>query len=409
MATKKLKDTELKRKINDALNRSYTGTGKNVILGDGGGLYLYITKKATASFLYRYFSEGKARTIGLGGYPSTSLATAREKAENFQKSRAAGVDPIAQLKEQASKKRHECLKAKSFETCAFEYIEHAKGLWKNPKHKQQWVNTLTQYAFPVLGKTPVAQVDKEAIVKVLIPIWTTKQETASRLRGRIEMVLDWAKANDMRTGDNPATYKGNLQSKLPRIMKEAEPAHHPSLHFKQLPKFISDLHELEDISRYALEFLILCASRTSEVTQAVWDEFDLSQNEWTIPGSRMKAKLEHKVPLSKRAVEILCHVRSLGGEKYVFNSRGKDKPISNMAMAMLCRRMGYNEITVHGFRSTFRTWAGQNIAYSPMVCEHALSHRLPNEVERTYLRTNFLEKRAELMQDWSDFALSAVK
>ena len=392
-----------------AEGRSYTAEAKNILLGDGDGLYLSISKKGTASWLYRYYSEGKAKAIGLGGYPTTSLAIARDKASEARNGRVLGKDPAALKKEQAQSKRLDALKAKTFEQCALEYIEHIKDKWRNPKHKQQWINTLTQFAFPVIGKTPIPDVDKEAVIEILKPIWQTKNETASRLRGRIEMVLDWAAANDMRRDDNPARYKGLLEHRLPKVRKEAERVHHPSLAYDKLPEFIEKLYKLEDMSRYALEMLILCASRTNEVTQAEWSEFDLEQGIWTIPGVRMKAGLEHKIPLCKRAIEILHHIKAFSGERYVFITRVKDKPMSNMAMAMLCRRMEYTKITVHGFRSTFRNWAGEQTEYPFEVCEQALSHGLKSGVVKAYLRTDFFVKRVNLMNDWAAFVLQRTK
>ena len=409
MAAKKLKDTEIRREMALAEGRSYTAEAKNILLGDGDGLYLSISKKGTASWLYRYYSEGKAKAIGLGGYPTTSLAIARDKASEARNGRVLGKDPAALKKEQAQSKRLDALKAKTFEQCALEYIEHIKDKWRNPKHKQQWINTLTQFAFPVIGKTPIPDVDKEAVIEILKPIWQTKNETASRLRGRSEMVLDWAAANDMRRDDNPARYKGLLEHRLPKVRKEAERVHHPSLAYDKLPEFIEKLYKLEDMSRYALEMLILCASRTNEVTQAEWSEFDLEQGIWTIPGVRMKAGLEHKIPLCKRAIEILHHIKAFSGERYVFITRVKDKPMSNMAMAMLCRRMEYTKITVHGFRSTFRNWAGEQTEYPFEVCEQALSHGLKSGVVKAYLRTDFFVKRVNLMNDWAAFVLQGVK
>jgi integrase len=218
-------------------------------------------------------------------------------------------------------------------------------------------------------------------------------------------VLDWAAANDLRKGENPARFKGLLEYRLPKVRKDAEREHHPSLDYRQLGGFMQKLYELEDMSRYALEFLILCASRTNEITNAEWSEFDLEQGIWTIPGSRMKAGIEHKIPLCKRAIEILHHIKAFSGVKYVFITRVRDKPMSNMAMAMLCRRMKYTEITVHGFRSTFRNWAGLETEYPFEVCEQALSHGLKSGVVKAYLRTDFFVKRVNLMNDWAAFVL----
>jgi integrase len=408
MTAKKLKDTEIRRAIAESVDRSYSNDAKNRLLGDGDGLYLSISKKGTASWLYRYYSDGKAKAIGLGGYPTTTLAIARDKAAEVRTGRALGNDPHVVKKTRAVAANHEASSAKTFEKCALDYIEHAKDKWRNPKHKQQWISTLTQFAFPVIGKTPVADVNKELIVEILLPIWQDKNETASRLRGRIEMVLAWAAANDLRSDENPARYKGLLEHRLPKVRKAAERVHHPSLPYEKLSDFMDELYKLEDMSRYALELLILCASRTNEITHAEWSEFDLTQGIWTIPGARMKAGLEHKIPLCPRAIEILNHIRGFSGERYVFITRGKDKPMSNMAMAMLCRRMKYTQITVHGFRSTFRNWAGEQTEYPFEVCEQALSHGLKSGVARAYLRTDFYVKRTNLMNDWAKFVLQNI-
>jgi len=405
MAIHKLTDLKIRAKIRTIEDLQFSPKAKNALLGDGQGLYLGITKSGTASWLFRYMDHGKAKTVGLGGYPSTSLQKAREKAQVMRDARTGGVDPVTAKKENVRQQKLQLAKAKSFETCALEFIEFSRPAWKNVKHGQQWTNTLTQYAFPVIGRNAINDIDTDEIVRILAPIWQTKKETATRLRGRIESILDWAEVQGWRTGSNPARFKGHMEYLLPKIRAGAQ-SHHASMAYGKLPAFMKALREQSGMTQYALEFLILCASRTGEVIGATWNEFDLDKGIWTIPAARMKADVEHRVPLCARCLQILTTIRPFSGKKFVFKTGKKDAAMSTMAMAMLLRRMEVKDVTVHGMRSTFRNWAGEQTTYPFQVCEQALAHRLPDAVAAAYLRSDFFINRVNLMNDWAKFALS---
>ncbi len=404
MAIHKLTDIKIRSKLKEIKDLEYS-TPKNALLGDGLGLYLSIAKSGTASWLFRYMDEGKAKAVGLGAYPATSLQKARELAQSLRDARAGGVDPSTAKKEQRRVQQLEQARARTFKSCAEEFIELSRPSWRNAKHAQQWENTLKQYAYPVIGHLAIADIDTSNVVRLLTPIWTTKTETAMRLRGRIEAIVDWAKVHDLRHGDNPARFKGHLEHMLPKI-RGARHKHHPALPYEQITEFLKALQNQSGHGRYALELLILCASRTGEIIGATWDEFNLEKGIWTIPKERMKAGVEHRVPLGMRALEILRTVRPFSGKTYVFEGRKKDTPLSNMAMNMILRRMGYEDITVHGFRSVFRNWCGEQTDYPFEVCEQALAHRLPDAVAAAYLRTDFYEKRVNLMAEWEHYCLS---
>lgn len=408
MAIHKLNDLKINAKIREAQDRSYSPEAKNLLLGDGEGLYLGISKTGTASWLYRYMSDSKAKTIGLGGYPVVPLKQAREKAQTLREARTDGIDPIQAKRDNERVQKLKKAKSKTFETCAQEFVAHSRASWKNAKHAQQWENTLAQYAFPIIGQHSIGSIHADDIVRILAPIWQTKNETATRLRGRIESILAWATVHGWRAGDNPARFKGNMEYLLPKV-RVASKNHHASMSYEQLPRFLRNLQTQSGMARYALEFLILCASRTGEVVGAKWEEFDFKKGIWVIPAERMKANIQHRVPLGKRALEILTIIRPFSGEQFVFMSGKKDLAMSTMAMAMLLRRMNMTDVTVHGMRSTFRNWAGEKTNYPFEVCEQALAHRLPDAVAAAYLRSDFFDKRVNLLQDWETFALSDCK
>ena len=404
MAIHKLNDIKIRAKIREIEDLSYTSP-KSALLGDGQGLTLAIAKNGTASWLFRYMDHGKAKSVGLGAYPGTSLKVAREKAQSMREARSSGIDPAVAKRQEIREQQLQQAKAKTFETCATEFIEFSKPAWKNAKHAQQWTNTLKQYAYPVIGQRAIGEVDSDHVVEILMPIWQRKNETATRLRGRIEAVLDWATVKGWRKGDNPARFKGHMEYLLPKV-RAGTKSHHASLPYEELPKFLTKLKAETGMARYALEFLILCASRTGEVVGAQWEEIDLAKGIWTIPGDRMKAGKEHRVPLGKRTLEILTTIRPFSGKKFIFITCKKDVAMSTMAMAMLLRRMEVTAATVHGMRSTFRTWAGERSGYPFEVCEHALAHRLSDAVAAAYLRSDFFAKRINLMADWERFCLS---
>jgi integrase len=402
MALNKLTDLKLESIVAKARKAAGTPTAKSALVGDGAGLYLSVVKTGSASWLFRYMVAGKAHTIGLGGYPKVGLKFARAKAQEVRDSLAQGIDPSLAKKEVARQQKIAAAKAKTFDACAAEYIELQRPMWANEKHAQQWTNTIATYASPLIGKLPIAHIETDDVLNVLKPIWTSKPDTASRLRGRIESILGWATVHGWRSGQNPARFKDHLEHLLPKRQISAQ-KHHASMPYAEVPAFMQKLQSESGMARYALEFLILCASRTGEVIAAKWSEIDASKRIWTIGANRMKAKVEHRVALSDRALEVLKAVKPFSQGEYVFAGRRHDKPLSNMAMAELLKRMEVTGITVHGFRSSFRVWAGEQTNYPFHVAEHALAHSLPDAVQAAYLRSDFFEHRVGLMRDWATF------
>jgi integrase len=370
---------------------------------DGGGLYLQVTPSGSRTWIFRYRSPltQKLRDMGLGALHSVGLAEAREKAAMQRTALMRRLDPIQTRDEETRRKALQAAKALTFAECAKAYIETHKAGWRNAKHADQWTSTLEIYAGPVIGSLAVQDVDTGLVLKILEPIWATKPETASRLRGRIENVLDWARARGYRRGENPARWKGHLNQALPSLAKKDRVQHHAAMPSAEVGEFVSKLRELSTVSARCLEFTILTAARTNESLSAKADEFDLEKATWTVPASRMKAKREHRVPLSARAVEIVREMLALE-QPYVFPGQRRGKPMSNMAMLNTLERMKVN-VTVHGFRSSFRDWAAERTAFSHEVCEMALAHTIGNAAEAAYRRGDLFEKRANLMQAWADF------
>jgi integrase len=387
---------------------------------DGAGLYLQVAQRIekgkpahgefSKSWIFRFTSPHPnpktekrpwVREMGLGGYPTFSLSEARERARAQRQLLADGVDPIAARAALRAQEALRQAKTLTFAECAEKYIAaHRKG-WRNDKHVDQWRNTLDTYAGPVIGKLPVQAVDTGLVMRVLEPIWNDKPETASRVRGRVERVLGWATVNGYRTGDNPARWRGHLDNLLPKKSTVRAVEHHPALPYAKIGEFMQELREQPGAAARALEFAILTAARTGEVRGAKPGEFDLDKGIWIVPASRMKAKKEHRVPLSPRALELV-KAQPKGG--YLFHSdRAKDKAFSDAAMGAVLKRMKRTDITVHGFRSTFRDWAAECTSYPREMCEMALAHTLSSEVEAAYLRTDLFEKRRRLMRDWANY------
>lgn len=372
--------------------------------GDGGGLWLQVSKSGTKSWVFRFKSPvtGKAREMGMGSINTYSLSEARSRATDVRKILDAGRDPIADRDAERQKIKLATAMAMTFEECADAYIEVHRAGWKNPKHAKQWENTLATYASPVIGSLSVASVDMPLVLKILEPIWTTKNETASRLRGRIEAVLDWATVRGYRAGDNPARWKGHLDKVLPAPNKVQKVKHHPALHYGEVGEFMTALRKCDGIGAKALEFTILTASRSGEVRGATWQEIDLKAKTWTIPAERMKAGKEHRIPLSKQVVKLLQSMSRIKDVAHIFPSPQNDA-LSDMSLMAVLRRMGREDLTVHGFRSTFRDWAGETTPFPREVIEHALAHQLRDKAEAAYQRGDLLVKREKLMQAWADY------
>ncbi len=399
------------RKLHNALTPIVVrnaGPGRHA---DGGGLYLRVQSGGGRSWLFRFISGGKARDIGLGpaaGAGAVSLAEARLQARELGAQAARG-EPVegkqAKARMAAAQSKVAALASKTFREIAEAFIDRKEGGWRNDKHRQQWRNTLETYGYPHLGNMPVSAIETVHVLAVLEPIWLEKPETASRVRGRIENVLDAAKVQGLRSGENPARWRGHLDHLLPKPEKLYR-GHHAALPYSELPALMSALRSREVITARALEFTILTVARSGEVLGATWAEVDLPNALWIIPAERMKAGKEHRVPLAERAVAILREVQPL-------NSRGiKDAPLfpsnkgsklSVMAMSMLLRRMDMTTITVHGFRSTFRDWAGESTSFPREVVEHAMAHQLVDKAEAAYQRGTLFPKRVKLMEDWSNY------
>jgi integrase len=369
---------------------------------DGNGLWLQVAPGGTKSWVFRYHVDGKRHEVGLGSTALVSLADARAAAQAHRQQVHGGHDPLLERQRLAAERRVEAAKQITFNQCAAKYIAAHRAGWRNEKHAKQWEATLQTYAAPVIGDLPVAAIDTQLVLDVLEPIWTSRTETATRIRGRIESVLDWAKVKGFREGDNPARWRGHLDQLLAAPRKVAKVENHPALPWQEAPGFIKQLRNMLGISPQALEFLILTAARSAEVRLTTWNEIDEKSATWSIPADRMKAGRPHRVPLSKRALALLEVQPSRSG--FVFSMNGK-VPLSDMTLTAVLRRMGRADISVHGFRSTFRDWCAEYAAnsFSREVCEYALAHRVEDRVEAAYRRGDLLEKRRGLMEAWAKY------
>lgn len=390
------------KNINKLIAITVKNQNKKGRYADGNGLYLQVTATATKSWIFRYKVGQKSYEMGLGAINNISLAEARLNAINYQKILYEGKDPIQERKAQRIQNKNLTSPEQKFKNCAEQYINTHKSAWKNEKHIKQWKSILETYAFPIIGETNVKLIDLNMVLKILEPIWNNKTETAKRLRGRIENILDWAKVKKFREGDNPARWKGNLDQLLAAPSKIKNEIHFPCLPYNKLPEFISKLRLVNGISARALEFAILHASRSGEVRGATWDEINFDDKLWVIPSTRMKANREHRIPLSDQAICLLNQLPRIKNNNYIFPSIRKGM-LSDMSLTSLIKRMGYNDITQHGFRSTFRNWAAEQTDHSREVIEYALAHKLKDRSEAAYQRSKLLDKRRILMNDWARY------
>ncbi|MGI4977206.1 MAG: tyrosine-type recombinase/integrase [Janthinobacterium lividum] len=389
---------------------------------DGGGLHLYVKDTDRRTWVLRFMRAGKSRDMGLGAFPEVSLAEAREKAATARKLIRAGGDPLESR--QTIEAAIAAAVSHTFRAAAEELMADKGKGWRNPKHRAQWASTLENYAFPVFGDWPVQQVDSEAVMRVLRPLWDRAPETGSRLRGRIEAVLDAAAARGWRTGENPARWKGHLASRLPSPRKVKAIGHHPALPWNAVGGFLAELRQREGVAARAVEMAILTACRSGEVRGMRWSEVDLDAAVWTVPGKRMKAGKLHRVPLSAAAVVMLRQMRAgqPGAAALVFPGAKVGTALSDMSLTAVLRRMNTvadgqtppwrdgatgEPITVHGFRSTFRVWAGERTPYPREVVEAALAHTLKDKVEAAYQRSDLMERRRPLMEEWATFCTVA--
>ncbi len=375
------------------------------IYSDGLNLFLTVGGSGSKSWIFRYRFAGKQREMGIGSATSVSLAKARELAAKHREQIEQDIDPLEARQDgrrASAEARRKQSAIPTFDEAAKLYIAAHRHEWKNAKHAGQWQATLDTYVSPVFGSMPVDRVDTAQVLKALSDIWQTKTETATRVRGRIESILDWARVAGYRTAENPARWKGHLEHSLAAPTKTKAVVNHPALPYQQIGDFMADLKSRDGIAALALQFAILCASRSGEVRLATWSEIDLESRTWTIPAGRMKAGREHRVPLSDAAIQVLRQVPRIEGCEFIFPG-AKNKPLSDMTLTAVLRRMKRDEITVHGFRSTFRDWSAEATAFDRQTAEHALAHQLPDKVEAAYLRGDLLEKRALLMQSWADY------
>lgn len=370
-------------------------------VGGVSGLYLQVTSSGARSWILRATVGGKRRDMGLGGFPDVTLAFARDRAREARSKIEQGLDPILERERALSLLRAEQAKSMTFEAACQALIDAKSDEWRNPKHRAQWAASLATYAYPTIGKLQVGDVGQAHILSILQPIWKDKTETATRLRGRIEQVLDWARVRGFREGENPARWRGHLDKLLPAPTKIARVVHHKALPIDAMPGFLAQLRQRKGLSARALEFLVLTAARSGEVRGATWQEIDMEAAVWTVPAERMKAQKEHRVPLSPQALALLASMPRLEGNDLVFPApRGGQ--LSDMTLTNLMRRMEL-EAVPHGMRSTFRDWAAERTHFPREVAEMALAHTIGNAVEAAYRRGDLFTKRAEMMTAWSDF------
>jgi integrase len=372
----------------------------------GDGLYLRITPQGGRTWVFRYMHQRVAHSMGLG---NGTLADARAKASGARALLNNGQDPLAKAKADRLAKAADLAATTTFKQAATEFIDSNKSGWKNAKHAAQWTSTLETYVYPVFGNVSVADIDAPMVLKVLKPIWSTKTETARRVRGRIEAVLDWAKVHELRSGENPARWRGGLQHALPARPQASLIKHHPALPYGEIAEFMAALRAEGGTAARCLEFLIMTGTRTTEAIGARWSEIDLPAATWTVPASRIKARREHRVPLSPVALALLKAQAKVRESDFVFVGKRQGRGLSNSAMAALLRRMKRDDITIHGFRSSFRDWCAEQTNYPREVAEMALAHAVSDRVEAAYMRSDMLEKRVQLMRDWATYLRAKPK
>ena len=413
----KMMGTQMARKAKELSALEVSRLKKTGLYFVGGipGLILQVTGPDAKSWILRATVGGKRRDIGLGGFPAVTLAGAKEAARATREKISAGIDPVEERLAARSALAASRASAISFQDTAERFITANEAGWKSAKHAAQWTSTLETYAYPSIGNLRVSDIGTQHVIEILEPIWTTKTETASRVRGRIESVLDYAKVRGYRQGENPARWKGHLDQILPKRSKVKKVEHHPALDYREVGPFMAELNKIVGLGARALEFTILTATRSGEVRGATWAEIDEKSGIWIIPEGRMKAEKEHRVPLCPAALELLKALPRIAGTDLIFPSR-KNTKLSDMTLSAAIRRMNKSKfkvdakgwrdaagkvVTVHGFRSTFRDWAGETTAYPREVIEHAIAHQIPDKAEASYARGTLFEKRRRLMADWA--------
>lgn len=371
-------------------------------VGGVPGLYLHVLGGGR-SWIFRYSFAGRRRDLGLGSYGDLTLAEAREAAREQRKLVLQRIDPIEARREQGDIRKAAYAGRFTFQQCIDGYLDAHSDGWRNPKHRAQWRTTLETYACPTIGAMNVATVNTALVLQILEPIWKTKTETATRLRGRIENVLAWATVRKYRQGENPARWKGHLDQLLAKPSKVSTVTHHAALPWREMGAFMMDLRKQEGVGAAALEFAILTAARSGEVRGATWSEVDIEARTWTIPGGRMKAEKEHRVPLSDDVLAVLTRMQECRLGEYIFPGMKEGKPLSDMSLTAVMRRMERGKLTTHGFRSCFRDWAAESTSYASQVVEMCLAHAIGSKVEAAYRRGDLFDKRTRLMTEWAKF------
>lgn len=373
---------------------------------DGGNLYLRVKPSGAKSWVFRYEFKGRERTLGLGPLRDRTLDEARARARAARQQLRDGIDPVEARAADRNARAAEAAKVKTFEAAAQEYFDTHQQKWTSAQHRGKFLSSLRMYAFDKIGRVPVASIDTPLVLKVIDPIWKSKPDTANRVRGRIENILDWATVRGFRSADNPARWSGHLEEALPP--KTAVTKHHSALPYSEVPAFVAELTKQIGVPPLALEFLILTAARSGEVRGATWSEIDLDRKLWVIPKERMKEKREHRVPLTDRALAILKALPREGD--FVFIGSRKNAPLGKNAFLKLIWGMKRDDITIHGFRSSFRDWAGETTSFPADVCEAALSHAIGGGGVRTdYQRGDLLDKRRKLMDAWAAYCATTTK
>jgi integrase len=389
-------------RLNRLTARKVDTATKPGLLADGGGLWLRVGRGGSKSWAFRFMLNGKAREMGLGGLSKVGLADARKKAAPLRLLLADKVDPLERRKLEKSANTIASARSMTFDECATSYIKAHEVGWRHEKHRMQWSNSLARYVSPAFGAVPVSSIDVAMVMNVLEPLWMKTPETASRVRGRVERILDWARVRGFREGENPARWRSHLDHLLPARSKVRAQKHYTSLPYAEIATFMSGLRSRSGVGASALEFLILCAARSSEVADARRAEIDWAARTWTIPASRMKSGREHRVPLSSAAMAVLDRMKATGGE-FIFSN----EPGRGLGKGALAKQVKGRNCTVHGFRATFKTWATERTNFARELVEAALAHVLDDKTEAAYLRGDMIEKRRRLMEAWAEFLAKA--
>lgn len=376
------------------------------MIADGAGLYFRVTPTGGRGWIFRYMLDGKRRDLGLGPYPAVTLADARERALAARRQVVDKIDPVAERARAALERKKEAAKAMTFAQCAEAYMGAHRAGWRNARHAAQWPASLRDYVYPVIGELPVQAIDVALVMKIVEPLWNTKNETGTRVRGRIEVVLDWAAARGYRQGENPARWRGHLENLLPKSSKVQRVEHHAALPYAKVAPVIADLRRQDSVGARALEFLILTAARLGEVIGARWNEINLADRIWTVPAERMKSGREHRVPLSDSAIAIMEKMLAMRIDDSVFPSSKPGSRISYLPLSLALKKACTEKVTMHGFRSSFRDWVAEQTAFPTEVAELALAHQVGTKVEQAYMRSDLFDKRRQLAEAWANFCAS---